>query len=81
MKKVKGSVLADGEVTGHAHRLADNTVDVWETDEGTRVFALSNDTELTHEEHNTVVLPAQDYECGIVQEYDPLEDAIRQVQD
>ncbi len=81
MKKINGAVLADGKVTGHAHRLADQAIEVWETEEATRIFSLTEDTALNHEEHNTITLPAQDYECGIVREYDPLEDGIREVQD
>jgi hypothetical protein len=70
MKKLEKPILADGETTGHAHRLLDNTVDVYEQDNGLREFNLENDTILTHEEHNQITLPKGNWTSGIVQEYD-----------
>jgi len=80
MKKVKGSVLADGEVTGHAHRLSEG-VDVYETEDMTRLFTLVAPDTVRHEEHKPVSLPAGDYASGIVEEFDHLEQEIRRVQD
>lgn len=79
MKKID-SILAEGEVTGHAHRLTVKT-DVMERDDGVREFAIDTDVDLVHEEHGTVTLPAQEYESGIVREYDHFAEEARQVAD
>lgn len=81
MKKLNKPVLAEGEATGHAHRLNDN-VDVFECEDGTRQFELNKPTELLHEEHNPIKLPNSIvFNSGIVQEYDPFEEEVRKVQD
>ena len=80
MKKLEKSVLADGEVTGHAHRLPSD-VDVFESDENTRQFSNVETVPLTHEEHGTILLPPNEYESGKVLEFDPLEKEVREVQD
>jgi hypothetical protein len=79
MKKYD-SVIAEGEATGHAHRLAVKT-DVYERDDGVREFSIERDTDLIHEEHDVITLPAQEYESGIVREYDYFEEEARQVMD
>ena len=78
-KKFKG-VLAEGEVTGHFHKLK-SKVDVFETDEGTREFELKEKDTLTHEEHNDVVIAPDKYESDQVREWDSFEDEARKVQD
>lgn len=71
-------ILAEGEVTGHAHRICCkggryNPI--------TNELTLPEDAEITHEEHNIVGLPAGEHFVGIKQEYDPFESAVRQVKD
>jgi hypothetical protein len=61
------SILARGEVTGHAHRL---TGGEWRCDGKTLVvitYAL-----LEHEEHSTIRLPSGVYEIFRQRELDPL---------
>jgi hypothetical protein len=61
------SILARGEVTGHAHRLTDGE---WRCDGKTLVvitYAL-----LEHEEHSTIRLPSGVYEIFRQRELDPL---------
>lgn len=48
---------------------------------GTRYLKVLEPTDLTHEEHNTIILPPGEYEIGIVQEYDHFAEEARQVQD
>jgi hypothetical protein len=61
------SILARGEVTGHAHRLTDGE---WRCNGKTLVvitYAL-----LEHEEHSTIRLPSGVYEIFRQRELDPL---------
>jgi hypothetical protein len=76
MKKLIGKVLAEGETTGHAHRVE---VDVFDIGEGLREF--SGPTIVTHEEHNAFTIPMGDMVSGIVQEYDEFEQEARNVRD
>jgi hypothetical protein len=62
-KKVKRAgdvILAYGEVTGHAHRLAEGTVT--EHQAAGRRFITTKGANLTHEEHSTITLPRGTYE-------------------
>ncbi|GAG45721.1 unnamed protein product [marine sediment metagenome] len=79
--RARGYVLADGEVTGHAHTIADvEAVELYEV-KGTLYLKVLTPTPLTHEEHGTVDLPAGAYEIGQVVEVDPFEKAVRPVID
>lgn len=73
-------ILAEGEITGHAHRLADPT--------SGRVFSVGSDLYLevlaetatvVHEEHGPVTVPRGGYTIRIQREYSPEE--IRRVVD
>ena len=76
-RKSFGKVLADGEMTGHAHRV---TVDVYEgAAPETREF--DGATTVTHEEHKPITLPDGEWVSGQVQEFDYLEQALRTVRD
>lgn len=69
MKKLREPILADGEVTGHAHRLSSG-VEVFEREDGIREFELKHSDVLRHEEHGPITLAPQKYESGRVLEYD-----------
>jgi hypothetical protein len=77
-------ILAYGEVTGHAHRLAAGSVKpfakggVWEPSAERFIQALEG-AELLHEEHSTIKLPAGNYRVVQQREYSP--EAIRNVAD
>lgn len=84
------TILAYGEVTGHAHEvltLAPPMVDpdpvpaqqLFEEPDGSRLLVLRRDAELRHEEHRTIALPAGTYEIRRQMEYAP--DALRNVAD
>ena len=75
-RKRKDRILAEGEATGHAHRV---TVDVYDTKDGTREFMGS--TTVTHEEHRPIALPDKVWLSGRVREYDHFADMERGVQD
>jgi len=63
------NVLAYGEVTGHAHRIASGSVEFFKWQAKTYLRVLK-EAELRHEEHKTIILPPGDYEYGNTSEYD-----------
>lgn len=75
-KKNVGNILAEGEVTGHKHRV---TVDVMEREDGVREFEGA--TIITHEEHKPVPLPNRKWNSAIVVETDHLANETRRVVD
>lgn len=80
MRKLDRPVLAEGEVTGHAHVL-EADVDVFVRDTGEREFSTKSSVELVHEEHGKIRLPSGDYVSDKVLEYDHFEKAVRKVED
>lgn len=79
-KKLDKRVLAEGEMTGHAHRI---DADVWEREDGIRVF--EGETEIRHEEHHAFTIPAPEIggrmASGIIMEWDAFAQEARRVQD
>lgn len=66
-------VLAHGEATGHAHVLegkAEFLAADLEEMEG-RFARVLEDAELVHDEHDTIKIPAGDYEVRRQREYQP----------
>ena len=74
-------ILAYGEVTGHAHALPTDDVELYETaDTADRLLRVrSRVTTLSHEEHAAITLPKGDYIVRYQREYTPAE--IRRVLD
>lgn len=75
-------VLAHGEVTGHAHAIADKHVDLFaaESDPGVTFLEVREAVAaLKHEEHATIKLPPGNYVVRRQREYSPEE--IRNVAD
>jgi len=76
-------VLAEGEVTGHAH-VADLMrfpgTALFESPSGRFLQALT-DIEIVHEEHKTVRVPKGIHQIRIVKEVDPFTEEIRSVKD
>lgn len=78
----RGYVIAEGEVTGHAHTIAPEAVEEMFVDDAGVVYAqLAKQVDLLHEEHNPVTLPPGFYRFGGVQEYDHFLEEARQVVD
>lgn len=78
---VKSKIVAEGEVTGHMHRIIDNDSTVYVTKEGNIFVDVAKEAIITHDEHNTISLPTGKYQVGIVREFDPLEKTINEVRD
>ena len=84
-KKIKptkrGFILAEGEATGHAHRVAvSDRVDMLTLDDNLYLQAKWAFI-VTHEEHGAVTIPPGDYGIGRVQEYDHFAEEARNVKD
>jgi hypothetical protein len=79
--ELKHSIIAEGETTGHAHRLHDGVL--YEDAQGNMFVRVPEGKTgtLTHEEHGTIALPAGDYVVTRQREYNPYERSIRQVAD
>ena len=76
-------VLAEGEVTGHAHAILDREAELFllaDVEELERTFLrVEAEVALVHQEHATVMLPPGKYEVRRQREYSP--EAIRRVSD
>ena len=71
--------LAIGEVSGHSHQVVEDC-EMYEKD-GVLYITSSNQMTVKHEEHTQIVLPAGDYQIGIVKEFDPFLEETRRVID
>lgn len=74
-------ILAEGEITGHAHVITDTKNACRYTLNEKTYLLVENPVELYHEEHNTLTIQPGTYEIDTVKEYDPFEKEIRRVQD
>jgi hypothetical protein len=73
-------VLAEGEATGHAHRLDKATeADVFTLDNQMYLDVLEEKATIIHEEHGPITLPRGVYMVRIQREYSPK--GIRRVYD
>lgn len=78
----RGYVLAQGEVTGHAHRITETTfVKMYRTDDGHTYLQVKKTVPLEHEEHKVLIIEPGEYEVRKVQEFDHFEQASKEVQD
>lgn len=64
-------VLAEGEVTGHAHAIADRHAILYEGEGDERFLEVFSEVALTHEEHDTIYLPPGVYQVVRQREYAP----------
>lgn len=63
--------LAEGEVTGHRHRISDGQAELYERDGTLYLRVLSNEATLIHEEHHAVTIPQGNWLVRIQREYEP----------
>jgi len=67
-------ILAHGELTGHAHAIADKPASMRETAQGRRFLSVKDaPVHLRHEEHATIALPPGLYQVARQTEYSPEE--------
>lgn len=63
--------LAEGEVTGHSHRISEGEASLFQFDEQVYLEIQSDLALLIHEEHSALQLPRGSYEVIIQREYEP----------
>src|SRR5262245_43414882 len=78
----RGVVLAEGEVTGHAHRIPSRHASLYRSESDARFMRVMGPAPvaLNHEEHTTINIPPGNYRVTIHREYQPGE-LPRQVMD
>jgi hypothetical protein len=69
--KLPHLTLAEGEVTGHRHRISNGEAELFERDGVLYLRVLSPTAILTHEEHAQVTIPQGNWEIRIQREYEP----------
>ena len=70
-EKLNHLTLAEGEVTGHRHRISDGQAELYERDGTLYLKVLSTQATLTHEEHQAVTIPQGNWLVRIQREYEP----------
>ncbi|MBD1929906.1 hypothetical protein H6F74_27280 [Trichocoleus sp. FACHB-90] len=70
-QKLSHLTLAEGEVTGHKHRISDGQAELYEANDTLYLRVLSETATLTHEEHNAISIPQGDWMVRIQREYEP----------
>ena len=63
--------LAEGEVTGHSHRISEGQAELYEKDGTLYLRVLSETATLTHEEHKAIQIPQGSWMVRIQREYEP----------
>jgi len=67
----RGVVLAEGEVTGHAHRIPSRSASLYRSESDARFMRVKAPVSLKHEEHTAVEIPPGNYRVTIHTEYVP----------
>ena len=82
-RKARGYVLADGEVTGHAHVIdvAEGGIELFEDGTGRLFMQTDHPVTVKHEEHGPIQLDAGIWQINRVREMDHVRQAERQVAD
>ena len=83
-KSLKTDVVAEGEATGHTHRLVGNAqILEFKTENGTveKFVDAKQESELVHEEHNTIQIPKGVYKVVQEREFDVIDEMAREVYD
>lgn len=79
-KAITDGILAHGEVTGHAHRVADlEQAELYNCGDGMYLSVGEGGVSIVHDEHAPIVLPAGEFQVIRQMEYAPAE--IRNVAD
>ncbi|MBD2300612.1 hypothetical protein BCD64_09515 [Nostoc sp. MBR 210] len=64
-------ILAEGEVTGHKHKISEGEAELYEKDGTLYLRVLSDIALLTHEEHQAIPIPQGNWIVKIQREYEP----------
>jgi hypothetical protein len=69
--KLAHLTLAEGEVTGHRHRITQGEAELYKRNETLYLKVLSPTALLTHEEHQAITISKGDWIVRIQREYEP----------
>jgi hypothetical protein len=82
LTKLDTKILAEGEATGHQHRLTLKTAQLFRDDANQRRYlSIEEPTQLVHEEHKPITIEEGTYVVIQEREFDPFADYIRRVTD
>jgi hypothetical protein len=70
-QKLSHLTLAEGEVTGHKHRISEGEAQLYDQKGTLYLRVLSEKALLTHEEHNAIAIPQGNWMVRIQREYEP----------
>ena len=70
-KRLPHLTLAEGEVTGHSHRISEGKAELYEKDGTLYLRVLSETATLIHEEHKAIQIPQGSWMVRIQREYEP----------
>jgi hypothetical protein len=70
-QKLSHLTLAEGEVTGHKHRISEGEAELFEKHGTVYLRVLSDVATLTHEEHRAISIPQGSWMVRIQREYEP----------
>jgi hypothetical protein len=70
-KNLSHLTLAEGEVTGHRHRISQGQAQLYENEGILYLRVLSDMATLTHEEHHALQIPQGNWMIRIQREYEP----------
>lgn len=76
VKQVEGEklihlTLAEGEVTGHKHRISQGNAQLYAKNTDLYLSIFSDKAELVHEEHGSISVPQGNWKVQIQREYEP----------
>ncbi|MEH2293123.1 hypothetical protein [Nostoc sp.] len=63
--------MAEGELTGHKHRVTERKAELYEKDSTLYLRVFSETALLAHEEHKAISIPQGDWMVKIQREYEP----------
>ncbi|MDZ8025020.1 MAG: hypothetical protein RMY36_018310 [Nostoc sp. SerVER01] len=70
-QKLPHLTLAEGEVTGHKHRITEGKAELYEKDSMLYLRVFSESALLTHKEHKAIPIPQGKWIVKIQREYKP----------
>lgn len=70
-QKINHLILAEGEVTGHKHRISEGDAQLHKTEDSLYLSIISEKALLAHEEHDVIEVPQGNWMVRIQREYQP----------
>lgn len=84
LKKISDNILAEGEETGHHHRMHKGQVLLFKESEAQQEVSLmkvQSSAELVHEEHKALEIPKGDYQIVRERTFNIFENVVEQARD